>query len=66
MGSLRGIAASVTDSEGEGRSVLTGSQDEHDSWIREWTTDGCHPNPRGHREMADLILPVLKDVLGRR
>lgn len=27
--------------------------------IRDWTTDGYHPNPRGHREMADLIEPVL-------
>jgi lysophospholipase L1-like esterase len=32
--------------------------------IRDWTTDGCHPNPRGHREMADLIRPVLLDALG--
>jgi lysophospholipase L1-like esterase len=31
--------------------------------IRDWTTDGCHPNPRGHREMAGLILPVLLDAL---
>jgi lysophospholipase L1-like esterase len=30
--------------------------------LREWTTDGCHPNPRGHREMAELMKPVL---LGR-
>ncbi|MHC5538085.1 SGNH/GDSL hydrolase family protein [Singulisphaera rosea] len=27
--------------------------------LRDWMTDGCHPNPRGHREMADLMLPVL-------
>jgi acyl-CoA thioesterase-1 len=32
--------------------------------IRDWTTDGCHPNPRGHRELADLILPVMLEVLG--
>ncbi len=31
--------------------------------VRDWTTDGCHPNPRGHRELADLILPVLLDAL---
>lgn len=31
--------------------------------IRDWTTDGCHPNPRGHKELADLILPVLADAL---
>lgn len=32
--------------------------------VREWTTDGCHPNPRGHRELADLIRPVLLTALG--
>jgi acyl-CoA thioesterase-1 len=31
--------------------------------IRDWTTDGCHPNPQGHREIADLIFPVLLDAL---
>jgi acyl-CoA thioesterase-1 len=31
--------------------------------IRDWTTDGCHPNPQGHREMADLILPTLTELL---
>jgi acyl-CoA thioesterase-1 len=31
--------------------------------IRDWTTDGCHPNPRGHREIAELIWPVLTEVL---
>ena len=31
--------------------------------VRDWTTDGCHPNPRGHRELADLIHPVLQDAL---
>ncbi|MBN9119515.1 MAG: lysophospholipase [Planctomycetes bacterium] len=34
--------------------------------VRDWTTDGCHPNPRGHREMADLILPVLLDALAEK
>ncbi len=28
-----------------------------------WTTDQCHPNPRGHREIADLIRPVVLGVL---
>jgi acyl-CoA thioesterase-1 len=32
--------------------------------VRDWTTDGCHPNPRGHRELADLIWPTLFDALG--
>jgi acyl-CoA thioesterase-1 len=27
--------------------------------LRDWTTDGYHPNPRGHKEMADLMLPVI-------
>lgn len=31
--------------------------------LRDWTTDGCHPNPRGHRELADLIEPVVKKSL---
>ena len=31
--------------------------------IRDWTTDGCHPNPQGHRELADLIEPILKKAL---
>jgi lysophospholipase L1-like esterase len=29
--------------------------------IGEWTTDQCHPNPRGHRELAELMLPFLRD-----
>jgi len=31
--------------------------------LRDWTTDGCHPNPRGHREVADLALPALREAL---
>jgi lysophospholipase L1-like esterase len=31
----------------------------------EWTTDQCHPNPRGHREIADALLPVIVEVLGK-
>jgi lysophospholipase L1-like esterase len=31
--------------------------------LAEWTTDGCHPNPRGHREVADLLLPALLDAV---
>jgi len=31
--------------------------------LREWTTDGCHPNPRGHQELAATLLPVLRDAL---
>ncbi len=32
--------------------------------IADWTTDQCHPNPAGHRIMADLMLPVLVKALG--
>ncbi len=28
--------------------------------LRDWTTDGCHPNPRGHRELAEGLLPFLR------
>ncbi len=31
--------------------------------LREWTTDGCHPNPLGHRQIADKIMPVLQGSL---
>ncbi|WP_435009549.1 SGNH/GDSL hydrolase family protein [Tundrisphaera lichenicola] len=27
--------------------------------LSDWTTDGCHPNPRGHRELSEDMLPVL-------
>jgi lysophospholipase L1-like esterase len=27
--------------------------------LREWTTDGCHPNPRGHQELTDTMLPTI-------
>src|SRR5262249_35216241 len=33
--------------------------------LGEWTTDQCHPNSRGHREIADLLLPVVLEVLGK-
>lgn len=31
--------------------------------IGAWTTDQCHPNPEGHRVLADLMLPVLRAAL---
>ncbi|ODU00465.1 MAG: lysophospholipase [Planctomycetes bacterium SCN 63-9] len=31
--------------------------------IGEWTTDGCHPNPRGHREIADTLRPALLEAV---
>ena len=33
--------------------------------LRDWTTDGCHPNPRGHKELADLIEPAWKKTLAK-
>jgi len=47
--------------------------DHHAAWraaaaagqdLGEWTTDQCHPNPAGHRVIADTILETLPD-LGR-
>src|SRR4029079_15433092 len=31
--------------------------------LRDWTTDGCHPNPQGHRELAEAMRPVLVEAL---
>jgi lysophospholipase L1-like esterase len=31
--------------------------------IADWTTDQCHPNPAGHRIMAELMLPVVREAL---
>ncbi len=28
-----------------------------------WTTDQCHPNPAGHRELADSLLPKILPLL---
>jgi acyl-CoA thioesterase-1 len=28
-----------------------------------WTTDSCHPNPLGHEELANQILPVITKLL---
>jgi len=33
--------------------------------IGSWTTDQCHPNPRGHREIVELMMPVVVKVLQR-
>lgn len=32
-------------------------------YTAEWTTDQCHPNPAGHKIMADLIVPVIERQL---
>ncbi len=34
--------------------------------LRQWTTDNCHPNPDGHRELARLMLPIIRQRLGSR
>lgn len=31
--------------------------------IGAWTTDQCHPNPDGHRVLAELMLPVIRRAL---
>ena len=31
--------------------------------LHAWTTDGCHPNPAGHQQLAELMLPVLKGAV---
>lgn len=33
--------------------------------ISTWMTDECHPNPEGHRQLADAILPILRKELSR-
>lgn len=30
--------------------------------LKEWTSDFCHPNPRGHQELANLILETLLPI----
>ncbi len=32
--------------------------------LKDWTTDGCHPNPTGHAEIAQEALPVLRQAFG--
>lgn len=34
--------------------------------LNDWTTDGYHPNPAGHAELAERIAPVLRDRLALR
>jgi len=31
--------------------------------IGDWTTDECHPNPEGHRVLAQTILPVIRPLI---
>ncbi len=32
--------------------------------LRDWTTDGCHPNPKGHEQIAKALLPVIELAMG--
>jgi lysophospholipase L1-like esterase len=34
--------------------------------IAKWTTDGCHPNPEGHRIIVETMLPVVVESLKRK
>ncbi len=40
-------------------------QEEAGQDLGAWTTDQCHPNPRGHAEMAKLIVPVIAEVIAK-
>jgi lysophospholipase L1-like esterase len=31
-----------------------------------WTTDQCHPNLRGHQEIANTMLPIVKQIVQRK
>ena len=34
--------------------------------LREWTTDGCHPNPAGHQVLTQTMLAGVKEAIGPR
>jgi lysophospholipase L1-like esterase len=31
--------------------------------LSQWTTDECHPNPTGHKVLADTMLPIVLKAL---
>lgn len=33
--------------------------------LSEWTTDECHPNPAGHEQLAQGMLPVLRPIVNK-
>ena len=41
------------------------AQSKRGTKIQAWTTDGCHPNPRGHEELARRILHVILPTMQR-
>ena len=47
----------------EGRMWTAAEAEAKGQDLGEWTTDQCHPNPAGHRVMAESITPVLSEVL---
>src|SRR5262249_7754229 len=56
------------------RETKTPLVDHYEHWSRrlaegadpgDWTTDQCHPNPRGHRAIAGALLPAVLEVLGK-
>ena len=34
--------------------------------ILEWTTDGCHPNPAGHQQIADTMIAAIVELISPR
>lgn len=34
--------------------------------LGDWTTDQCHPNPQGHKELAQFMLPVVAEALKKK
>ena len=35
----------------------------HGQRVQEWTTDGCHPNPAGHAELAPRVITVVEPLV---
>jgi len=34
--------------------------------VGSWTTDQCHPNPKGHQMLVETMLPVVQAALATR
>jgi len=41
------------------------AQSQRGTKIQDWTTDGCHPNPRGHEELARRIFHTILPTMQR-
>lgn len=68
-GRLEPYAQACRDVAREQRVLLV---DHYEAWtratgrgvnLRDWTTDGCHPNPRGHQELAERLVPIVVNAL---